>query len=124
MKFELHELHELHEFKATFGRSCPPLLVQLLRDPIFLHGAVGFEIPGRLVAEIQYLLTLSDAKKADIDAGMFAFAVNTDGDELLVDLSDETLAIYQREFDEIDTIGMTITDLLNSQKFTLTNSEN
>ena len=115
---------ELNEFKATFGRSCPPLLVQLLREPIFLHGAVGFEIPGRLVAEIQYLLTLSDAKKTDIDGGMFAFAVNTDGDELLVDLSDDTLAIYQREFDEIDTIGMTITDLLNSQKFTLTNSKN
>ena len=66
----------------------------------------------RLV-EIQYLLDVDDAENIREDLGMIAFAVNSDGHNLLVDPFDPTLSIHQEEFGDVDCIDLSVKEIIS-----------
>jgi len=68
----------------------------------------------RSVIDIQYFLTAEQQKQQDNDNGLFVFAVNTDGFDLIIDTNSKSADIHQREFGDIDFIGITLNNLLKA----------
>jgi len=62
----------------------------------------------RSVIDIQYFLTAEQQKQQDNDNGLFVFAVNTDGFDLIIDTNSKSADIHQREFGDIDFIVDTL----------------
>jgi hypothetical protein len=109
---------ERETFEQNFGIPVPPALGRLLGDDSLRATLpVGYRFAHVSFAlEIQYMLSLEEAKNYDVDNKRLAFAVSTDGHELLVDLSDQELRMMQNEFGDVDYIGITIQDLLDGSR--------
>lgn len=58
----------------------------------------------------------SQGKNYDIHAKRLVFAMDTDGYDLLVDLSSEECQLMLRQFGEADHLGLTIQDLLDATR--------
>jgi hypothetical protein len=67
------------------------------------------------LVSIQYLFDDCWSKHFDQANNLLRFGVNTDGWDLLVDISDDELVILQDEMGDIDTIDITIFDLLGAK---------
>ena len=77
---------------------------------------IRFEFPDKpFTLEIQHLIAPSDLNKSDLDNPLFALAINTDDHKLLMDLSDNNLSILQKEFEGLDFIDVTLSDLLGAR---------
>ena len=75
-----------------------------------------FEDPeGKLIIEIQYLTE----ENVELNDGLQHFAVTTDGWDLLINTNLEPGLILQKEIDDIDSLGVTLADLLNAKKVSL-----
>src|SRR5690606_12576528 len=70
---------------------------------------------GKFLVSIQYLFDECWSEHFDQTKKLLKFGVNTDGWDLLVDLGDNELAILQDEMGDIDTIDITIFDLLHAK---------
>lgn len=68
---------------------------------------------GKLIVEIQYFVDLEHGQK--IDNKFIHFAVTTDGWDLLIDSDIGSDSIMQKENDDIDYLGITLTDLLKAK---------
>ena len=69
---------------------------------------------GKFLLSIQYLFEDCWSKNFDQANNLLRFGVNTDGWDLLVDIDDEQLVILQDEMGDIDSIGITVFDLLEA----------
>ncbi len=105
-------------FESEFGFKVPKNIIKLLSDNIFKKG-----MPVKLQSkqpsfflELQYLLDIENTENFDVSGKKLKIAVTTDGFELLVDLSSNSLDILQDEFGEIDNLGVTVNDLVTSKK--------
>ncbi|WP_020413263.1 hypothetical protein [Microbulbifer variabilis] len=84
------------------------------------HCPVRYEFEDRpLVLEIQYYLNSADQSPGDAESGFFVFAVNTDGFDMVLDIESGSEEIFQREFDDVDSIGLTLSDLMVSKEVAL-----
>jgi len=110
-----------NSFKSHFGCPVPAAIIDLFSDDaiqnslplVFRFSNVPF------VLEIQYMLKLDDPQNYDIENKRLSFAVNGDGNTLLVDLGTGDLQIMQDEFGDVDYLGLTIRDLLDAEKSAL-----
>ena len=109
-------------FEAYFRFPPPQVLLDLHADESLAAALpVGFKLSDvDYVLELQYLLGLQDPQNYDVDRNRVAFAVTTDGAELLADLNSRELEIFQREDGDVDTIGATVADLLKAERYSLT----
>jgi hypothetical protein len=105
---------DLSAFEPAYGREPPPALRDLLADQ-----SLRAATPCRLtlhrkpfVVEVQYYRGVVGQLAADIAAQRFAFAVNWDGHDMLVDLGGPDLPVLQREYGEIDALDFTLAELL------------
>ena len=69
---------------------------------------------GGFLLSIQYLFEDCWSKNFNQANNLLRFGVNTDGWDLLVDIGDDQLAILQDEMGDIDSIDITIFDLLRA----------
>jgi hypothetical protein len=76
---------------------------------------VRFELEDRLVVEVQSFLSIERQAAINIEKNFYAFAVSTDGHDLLIDLRDENFLILQDELGDIDSIGVTLGSLLQAK---------
>lgn len=112
---------ELEIFERTFGFPVPSALKTLLADaclrealPVAYHFShVGF------LFEIRYRSNLEQEQNYEIHAKRLVFAMDTDGYDLLVDLSSDECQLMLRQFGEADHIGLTIQDLLDACRTSL-----
>ena len=75
-----------------------------------------FEFKGvNWILEIQYFVCENEQRKEDLDKGYLKFAVTTDGHELLICTNSTTEEIFQREFDDVDFLDLTLSDLLKAK---------
>jgi hypothetical protein len=72
---------------------------------------------GNLIIEIQYLV--EQELDRSIANDFIHFAVTTDGWDLLINCDSDSDSIMQREIDDVDLLGITLTDLLNAKKVSL-----
>ncbi|VUD69394.1 hypothetical protein TDB9533_04761 [Thalassocella blandensis] len=107
-----------NNFETHFGYSIPKALEDLYSDKNIttkIPGTFKFKTVG-FVLEIRELLDIKNVENYDVENGRLSFAVNSDGFKLLVDLNSKNMEILQDEFDDIDSIGVTIQDLLDAEK--------
>ena len=69
---------------------------------------------GEFLLSIQYLFEDCWSKNFDQGNNLLRFGVNTDGWDLLVNVDDDQLVILQDEMGDIDSIDITIFDLLRA----------
>jgi hypothetical protein len=69
---------------------------------------------GEFLLSIQYLFEDCWSKNFDQSNNLLRFGVNTDGWDLLVNVDDDQLVILQDEMGDIDSIDITIFDLLGA----------
>ncbi|RJG37252.1 hypothetical protein [Motilimonas pumila] len=69
---------------------------------------------GEFLLSIQYLFEDCWSKNFDQANSLLRFGVNTDGWDLLVDIGDEQLVILQDEMGDIDSIDISVFDLLEA----------
>lgn len=114
-------LYNKEKFEALLGTPVPPELTSLYTEKsLYESMPLGFRFSHvGFILELQYLLDMSDTKNYDIENKRFSFAVNTDGYELLIDLNNDHIEIYQCEYGDIDSIGLIISDLLEAEKYSL-----
>lgn len=107
---------DFKQFERLYGKSVPDVLARFYKNVLVRKGGpLRFELPERgWVIEVQYFLNLDEQNNVDVEHSRFAFAVNSDGHEMLIDLSNENLPILQREYDDLDTINVTVGELLRS----------
>jgi hypothetical protein len=98
-------------FEAMYGCAAPVDLIELCK----MRCPVRFELDDRLVVEVQYFLSIERQAAINIEKTFYAFAVSTDGHDLLIDLRDENLLILQDEHGHIETIGVTLGRLLQAK---------
>jgi len=67
------------------------------------------------ILEIMLFLDLSDPSNLDNELNYLRFARNGEGFVLLVDLNGDDFKIMQEEFDDIDHIGLTLSDLRKAE---------
>lgn len=108
---------EFKTFESRFGFSPPAALVEFLGK---LSTWKSFPLVFRFshlpfILEIQYLLSLGDEQNYDVERKRMAFAVNSDGATLLVDLGTERLDILQEDFGYCDTLGLSVQYLLDAE---------
>ena len=95
---------QLLDFVKELESSCP----------------IGFRFESfDFVWEIQHLLDIQDSSNHIPDRHLVAFAVNPDGREQLVDVSDDKLTIYQQEGDDIDSLDFSLSDLQEAERYSL-----
>lgn len=101
-------------FERAYGQEMPPPLKALYENHKLVQVApVCFVSPGKaFAAEIQHSKAIDDTVEKDVKAGRFCFAVNSDGCDMLVDLTAQDLPILQRENGETEYIGVTLMELL------------
>ena len=68
------------------------------------------------IIEIQSFSDLSSSKNYLSKKNYLRFATTWDGNELLFDLNNENYEILQDERGDIDTLGITVFDLLDCEK--------
>ncbi len=111
----MNKIQEFEIFQLHFGFEMPSRLAELFKMKLRSSNKPSEyhfdKIPPKL--EIEYWLDPREAKNFDTENMQLTFAVNSDGHVLLVDLNDECLPILQKEFGEIDSIGLKIQDLLS-----------
>jgi|GEM_PF-6616063 len=101
-------------FESHFGFPAPDMLIYFLSDKSLRESlplVFRFE-QVKHILEIQSFLSLDDPENYDVRNKRFAFAVSSDGNKLLVDLKTEDLEILQDESGDIDSLDITIKDLL------------
>jgi hypothetical protein len=105
------------QFEIAFGFPPPIALVRLLGgDNLRRSLPIEFRfshVP--FVLQIQYLRNLVDQSNYDVKNKRLAFAVTTDGFDLVVDLTTDELRIMQSEFGGVDYLGITISNLLTAE---------
>lgn len=101
-------------FEQSYGRAVPPALKALFDDRELLASAPHcIVLPGKpFVVEVQYYRGIADLFVADVSCQRFAFAVNWDGHDMLVDLTERDLPVLQREFGEVDRLDFTLVEFL------------
>ena len=111
-------------FKENLGITVPLELANLYtREPFSSSMPVELQFDDEgPILEIQFLLRMGDSENYDKEKNRFTFAVNSDGNELLVDLNTKSLEILQRECGEVECIELTLKDLLEAEKFSLRTS--
>ncbi len=67
-----------------------------------------------IIVEIQYYLGTESILDKYSNEALYLFAINTDGSELFADLSAKNIPILQKEFHDIESIGVTLIELLNA----------
>jgi hypothetical protein len=109
---------DTQNFESRFGFELPNEISKLLNDDIFKKKVpIRFRLKNHsFLFEIQYLLDISDVKNFDIDERRLKFAVTPDGFQLLIDLNSKRLDVLQDEFGDIDSLGISIIDLIESEK--------
>ena len=107
--------------ESVFGAPAPNELVDLHSKVLTCAQApVEFRFENvRFVVEVQYFLDIEDPANHEPDKGLLAFAVTSDGDRLLIDLKAADLPILQEELGTVDSIGLTIGDLLVGRPYSL-----
>jgi hypothetical protein len=75
----------------------------------------SFHLNNRCLLSIQYLFNDCWSSCVIPNSNLLKFAVSTDGWDLLVNPRDEKLVVFQDEIGDIDSIGITIFDLLNAK---------
>ena len=104
-------------FETTFGFPPPPTLRELF-DSKLRSSPLPVQLRFRhvpYVVELQYLLSLDDSANYDALGGRFCFAVNTDGNDMLIDVTSPRMHLLQRENCDIDSVGLTVADLLDAE---------
>ncbi len=100
------------KFETLYGCSFPKGLGELYKLPC----PIRFEFLNKpFIEEIQYFLGADNIEPLDVQALLFPFAINTDGHELILDLSKSELPVMQREFGDIDGVDTNLNDLLNAK---------
>jgi len=102
---------DVKEFEAIYGCAAPADLIELCK----MRCPVRFELDDGPVVEVQYFLSIERQAAKKIEKPFYAFAVSTDGNDLLIDLRDESFVILQDEFGDIYSIGITLGSLLQAK---------
>lgn len=103
---------DVKKFEAIYGCAAPADLIELCK----MRCPVRFELDDRpFVVEVQYFLSIERQAAINIEKTLYAFAVSTDGNDLLIDLRDENFLILQDELGDIDSIGVTLGRLLQAK---------
>jgi hypothetical protein len=112
---------ESEVFEEEFGFAPPDALLELLADDSLAAAMpAGFRLAHvEYVVELQYLLSLRDRENYDVSRKRVACAVTTDGCRLLVDLSSKDLDLLQDEFGDVESIGVTVKQLLTGERYSL-----
>lgn len=107
-------MHEYSAFETAYAREVPPLLKALYANRALLESApVRLTLRNKpFVLEIQYFRSIDEIDQRNVRRNWFAFAVNTDGRDMLVDLADVELPILQDESGQVDCIQVTLAELL------------
>ena len=108
---------KLQAFRSQFDCDPPIGLLELLCDQTIIDSLPAtFSLAGiGHSIEIQHLLDIHDPLNLRFCEGKLAFAVTTDGYNLLVDLKSASTFIFQEEFGSIDSLGILLQDLLLAQ---------
>ncbi|WP_444929147.1 hypothetical protein ACJJIF_15045 [Microbulbifer sp. SSSA002] len=69
----------------------------------------------RFLLSVQYLFNDCWSNRFNPNNNLLKFAVSTDGWDLLINPEDEELIVFQDEVGDIDSIDITIFDLLNAK---------
>ena len=106
--------NDFRPFERAYGREVPRALKVLYDDSALLA-----KVPQRIVlsgrpfvAEVQYYRGIAELVAEDVASQRFAFAVNSDGHDMLVDLTEQDLPVLQREFGKVDRLDFTHTEFL------------
>lgn len=102
LKFEVKKPKAILEFLERFG-------VKGTLPAAFLSPE------GEYLVEIQYLFEDCWSRRFNKSNNLLRLGVNTDGWDLLVNICDDELVILQDEMGDIDTIDITIFDLLSAR---------
>lgn len=104
-------------FQAQIGCLPPDGLLELLNSE-----AIRQAVPVRFhfeqhdwTIEIQHFVNVFDLIHYRPAEKLLTFAINTDGHSYVVDLSNREGMILQDEFGDIESLGITIRDLLNAR---------
>jgi len=73
------------------------------------------------ILEVQYFLNITAQKSSDLKGWKLPFAVTSDGYELQADLSTEKLEVFQNEYGDLDSLGVSIKDMIDVNAVTLIN---
>lgn len=112
---------DIGAFQTRFGRTPPAGLRKLLADAsLRALLPARAELSDTLVVEIQYFLDIDDHNNWRPEQWWVAFAVNTDGCTLLVDLQSEDEQVLQDEEGNVEAIGVALVDLLRAEWHTCT----
>jgi hypothetical protein len=71
------------------------------------------------IVEIQYFVIPALRCQTAVETAFLVFAVNTDGFNLLVDADSSSDLVLQDEFGNIDSLDVTLGDLLNATRVSL-----
>ncbi len=63
------------------------------------------------IVEIQYMLDIYDATSFRPDSNLLAFAVTSDGHDLLIDVRDPAAELLQDEFGLVYSLGVSVADI-------------
>ena len=115
------KMQNFDTFHKSFNFPMPQALVDLFQEKTLPRNEpVGFCFTHvQYTLEVQYWLDSEDPGNYDIEKKRLRFAVNSDGHELLVALSDDRLPILQDEGWDIDFLELTIPDLLVAKRYAL-----
>ena len=106
-------------FESSFGFPVPKIVIDLLNDAEVAGGMpLRFDFQDKIfVLELQYFLDLDSEENHDAETCNLRFAVTTDGYDILINLGSDNLDVFQDEFGDIESLGITVGDLLKARKF-------
>ncbi|MCB1053838.1 MAG: hypothetical protein H6510_17015 [Acidobacteria bacterium] len=112
-------------FEKMFDLEVPLELDRLYRDKDLIEShAVGFKFRDiQFVVEVQYFSDMGNLESYEVEKNYFIFAIDTDGFELIVDVTSPDLEILQREYGKVDAIGVKLGQILTAEKYELKRSE-
>ncbi|HUR52532.1 MAG TPA: hypothetical protein VMZ71_00235 [Gemmataceae bacterium] len=101
-------------FVEAYGRAMPPALKALYDNRELLASAPHrVPLPRKAGAvEVQYYRVDTGLIAEDVAGELFAFAVDWDGWDMLVDLNGPGLPVLRREAGEIDRLDFTLVEFL------------
>lgn len=106
--------NDYRSFEEAYGRSVPAALKALYDDrELLARVPLQLVLPGKPFAvDVQYYRRITDLVADDVACQRFAFAVNSDGWDMLVDLNGPDLPVWQREAGDIDRLDFTLVEFL------------